>query len=37
MDSLMVFASDRAGGFGGFDLYYSRLQNGKWSAPVNFG
>ncbi|MFA5971686.1 MAG: hypothetical protein WC780_04980 [Lentimicrobiaceae bacterium] len=37
MDSLMVFASDRAGGFGGFDLYYSRLLNGKWSAPVNFG
>ncbi len=36
-DSLMVFTSDRAGGYGGFDLYYSKFRNGKWSAPVNFG
>lgn len=34
---LLVFTSNRAGGFGGFDLYYSRLENGSWSAPVNFG
>ncbi|MZQ50466.1 MAG: hypothetical protein GT598_15820 [Bacteroidales bacterium] len=34
---IMVFASDREGGFGGFDLYYSRFENGAWSAPVNFG
>ncbi|WP_131694737.1 TolB family protein [Dyadobacter tibetensis] len=33
----MVFASNRAGGFGGYDLYYSILKNGKWSEPVNFG
>ena len=33
----MVFASDRAGGFGGFDLYYSDFKNGEWSEPVNFG
>lgn len=33
----MVFTSNRAGGFGGFDLYYSLLENGKWSEPVNFG
>jgi hypothetical protein len=33
----MVFASDRPGGYGGFDLYYSRFTNGKWGAPVNFG
>ena len=36
-DSLMVFTSDRAGGYGGFDLYYSKFSNGKWSEPVNFG
>ena len=34
---LMVFTSDRAGGFGGYDLYYSIYENGIWSAPVNFG
>lgn len=34
---LLVFASDRPGGFGGFDLYYSRRQGNGWSAPVNFG
>ena len=33
----MVFTSNRAGGFGGFDLYYSLLENGKWTEPVNFG
>jgi len=33
----MVFASGREGGFGGFDLYYSTLENGKWSKPVNMG
>lgn len=35
--NMMVFASDRAGGFGGFDLYYSILEDGTWSEPVNFG
>jgi Tol biopolymer transport system component len=33
----MVFASDRNGGFGGFDLYYSIFENEKWSEPINFG
>ncbi len=33
----MVFASDRPGGFGGYDLYYSKFENGAWSDPVNFG
>jgi len=33
----MVFASDRPGGFGGYDLYYSYFENGQWSEPVNFG
>jgi hypothetical protein len=34
---MMVFASDMAGGMGGFDLYYSVFKNGKWSSPINFG
>jgi hypothetical protein len=33
----MVFASDRPGGLGGFDLYYSVFRDGKWSSPVNMG
>lgn len=36
-ESKMVFASNRVGGFGGFDLYYSILENGIWSEPINFG
>jgi hypothetical protein len=34
---IMVFASDRPGGMGGSDLYYSVFKNGKWNSPVNFG
>jgi hypothetical protein len=37
LKNIMVFASDRTGGFGGYDLYYSVLKNGKWSSPVNLG
>jgi len=37
LDDVMVFTSDREGGQGGFDLYYSRLVNGAWTDPVNFG
>lgn len=33
----MVFASDRSGGLGGYDLYYSVFRDGKWSSPVNLG
>ena len=36
-ENKMVFTSNRDGGFGGFDLYYSTLENGKWSEPINFG
>jgi hypothetical protein len=35
--NIMVFASNRSGGLGGFDLYYSVFKNGKWNSPVNFG
>ncbi|MCU0460666.1 MAG: hypothetical protein MUF36_01430 [Bacteroidales bacterium] len=37
LNKVMAFASDRAGGFGGFDLYYAIYKHGKWSTPVNFG
>ncbi|GGN04293.1 hypothetical protein GCM10010967_44030 [Dyadobacter beijingensis] len=33
----MVFVSDRPGGQGGEDLYYSEYKDGKWSVPVNAG
>jgi len=36
-ENKLVFASNRAGGFGGFDLYYCILDNGVWSEPINFG
>ncbi|TFG42234.1 MAG: hypothetical protein E4H43_03485 [Bacteroidia bacterium] len=35
--NMMVFTSDRDGGFGGFDLWYSLYDGQGWSAPVNFG
>ena len=36
-NDFMVFASNRSGGYGGYDLYYSRFENGKWNSPENFG
>jgi hypothetical protein len=35
--NVMVFASDRTGGFGGYDLWYSVYDSSSWSAPVNLG
>ena len=35
--NLMVFASNRNGGFGGYDLYYSKFVDNHWSEPINFG
>jgi hypothetical protein len=37
LKKIMVFASNRPGGLGGYDLYISVLKNGKWSSPVNMG
>jgi len=34
---VMVFASDKPGGLGGYDLYYSIFKKGKWGAPINLG
>lgn len=36
-NDVIIFTSNRPGGFGGFDLYYSIFTAGKWSAPRNFG
>lgn len=33
----LVFSSDKPGGFGETDLYYSVRRNGKWETPVNLG
>jgi hypothetical protein len=34
---IMVFTSNRPGGYGGYDLYYSIFRKGNWSSPVNLG
>jgi hypothetical protein len=35
--NLMIFSSNRSGGYGEYDLYYSLFRNGNWSSPVNLG
>ncbi len=35
--NLLVFTSNREGGYGGFDLWYSQLVDNSWTEPVNFG
>ena len=38
LDKTLYFASDKKGGFGGFDIYRSRsLENGSWEIPENIG
>ncbi len=36
-NDMLIFSSNRPGGLGGYDLYYSKLENGSWGTPVNFG
>jgi outer membrane protein OmpA-like peptidoglycan-associated protein/tetratricopeptide (TPR) repeat protein len=36
--TMLIFASDRPGGYGGSDLYYCvRSGNGEWTRPINLG
>lgn len=35
--SAMFFASDREGGYGGYDLYISYREGDTWSLPINLG
>jgi len=36
-DTLVVFASNRPGGYGGYDLWCSHDRDGAWAPPVNLG
>ncbi len=36
-DSILIFSSNRIGGFGGYDLYLSVYRNHKWIEPINLG
>lgn len=36
-EKVLIFASDRPGGFGGMDLYRSELKNDVWTPPTNLG
>ena len=36
-DSTLLFASRQEGGYGGLDLYISRLQDSAWTRPRNLG
>ncbi len=35
--SAIYFSSNRPGGYGGYDIYVSYLDEGKWSLPKNLG
>lgn len=36
-DHKLYFVSDMPGGLGGTDIYYTKLEKGKWAPPVNLG
>lgn len=33
----LFFCSDKDGGYGGMDIYYSKFENLNWSNPINLG
>ncbi len=33
----LYFASNKPGGYGGMDLYFSELESGRWGLPINMG
>jgi hypothetical protein len=35
--NIIVFTSNREGGFGGYDLWYAQKDSTDWSIPINFG
>lgn len=36
-NATLYFSSDGHIGVGGFDLFYSKISNGKWDEPINLG
>ena len=36
-DTILLFASDRTGGYGGLDLYITTVKQGRWTEPTNLG
>ncbi len=36
-DTIMLFSSNRKGGYGGMDLYITENKNGEWQTPQNLG
>jgi len=36
-DNRLYFSSDMPGGFGGTDIYTTRMENGEWQEPKNMG
>lgn len=36
-ESRLYFSSDKPGGYGGMDLYFCEIADGKWMEPVNMG
>jgi hypothetical protein len=36
-DKIIIFPSQRPGGYGGLDLYKTEFSNGQWSVPQNLG